>query len=195
MHHFYETRQRGMDMSEQGGSIVALIQFNPIVGDIEGNAHRLEQLIRTAAASGAVVCVSTELAICGYPPRDLLMQSQFVELSQHAAFALDVEIPSLIGTPTVQIMFEENQETVLPFLEIKHQSRLLPVNNYFQPMTSLMRHVILIPMIGQGLLARFLEPSNLESQFARMHGKWLEKHLRNTMQIRLNNWLSGVDKA
>ena len=56
MHHFYETRQRGMDMSEQGGSIVALIQFNPIVGDIEGNAHRLEQLIRTAAASGAVVC-------------------------------------------------------------------------------------------------------------------------------------------
>lgn len=137
MHHFYETRQRGMDMSEQGGSIVALIQFNPIVGDIEGNAHRLEQLIRTAAASGAVVCVSTELAICGYPPRDLLMQSQFVELSQHAAFALDVEIPSLIGTPTVPdhvrgkpgngVAFLGNQAPV----KIVARKQLLPTYDVF----------------------------------------------------------------
>ena len=137
MHHFYETRQRGMDMSEQGGSIVALIQFNPIVGDIEGNAHRLEQLIRNAAASGAVVCVSTELAICGYPPRDLLMQSQFVELSQHAAFALDVEIPSLIGTPTVPdhvrgkpgngVAFLGNQAPV----KIVARKQLLPTYDVF----------------------------------------------------------------
>ncbi len=137
MHHFYETRPRGMDMSEQGGSIVALIQFNPIVGDIEGNAHRLEQLIRTAAASGAVVCVSTELAICGYPPRDLLMQSQFVELSQHAAFALDVEIPSLIGTPTVPdhvrgkpgngVAFLGNQAPV----KIVARKQLLPTYDIF----------------------------------------------------------------
>ena len=101
MHHFYETRVRGMVMSEQGGSIIALLQLNPTVGDIGGNAARLERFAQLASASGAVVSVSTELAICGYPPRDLLMQSSFVELAQQAALSLNVEIPSLIGTPTV----------------------------------------------------------------------------------------------
>lgn len=101
MHHFYETRARGMVMSEQGASVIALLQINPTVGDLEGNAARLERFIQTASASGAVACVSTELAICGYPPRDLLMQSSFVEFAQNAAFELNVPIPSLIGTPTL----------------------------------------------------------------------------------------------
>lgn len=101
MHHFYESRALGMVMGEQDGGIIALLQLNPTVGDIAGNANRLERFIQTAAASGAVASVSTELAICGYPPRDLLMQSKFVELAQQATFALDVAIPSLIGTPTM----------------------------------------------------------------------------------------------
>ena len=101
MHHFYETRVRGMVMSEQDGGIIALLQINPTVGDLTGNAQRLEHFIQTATAHGAAACVSTELAICGYPPRDLLMQSSFVELAQQAALSLNVDIPSLIGTPTV----------------------------------------------------------------------------------------------
>ena len=101
MHQSYETRIRGMTMSEQEASIIALLQLNPTVGDLEGNAARLERFIQIAASSGAAACVSTELAICGYPPRDLLMQSSFVERSQQAASSLNVEIPSLIGTPTM----------------------------------------------------------------------------------------------
>jgi len=101
MHQSYETRILGMVMSEQAASIIALLQLNPTVGDLEGNAARLERFIQIAASSGAAACVSTELAICGYPPRDLLMQSSFVERSQQAASSLDVEIPSLIGTPTM----------------------------------------------------------------------------------------------
>ena len=90
-----------MVMGEQGASVIALLQLNPTVGDIKGNTKRLEQFIETASSYGAVACVSTELAICGYPPRDLLMQSSFVELAQQAALSLDVAIPSLIGTPTI----------------------------------------------------------------------------------------------
>ena len=101
MHQSYETRIRGMTMSEQEASIIALLQLNPTVGDLEGNAARLERFIQIAASSGAAACVSTELAICGYPPRDLLMQSSFVERSQQAASSLNVEVPSLIGTPTM----------------------------------------------------------------------------------------------
>ena len=46
MHHFYETRPRGMLMGEQEGSIIALLQLNPTVGDIAGNAERLEHLFK-----------------------------------------------------------------------------------------------------------------------------------------------------
>ena len=101
MHHFYETRPCGTVMSGQDESLIALLQLNPTVGDIAGNAKRLEQFIEVAASSGAAVSVSTELAICGYPPRDLLMQPKFVELAQQSALDLKVEMPSLIGTPTV----------------------------------------------------------------------------------------------
>ena len=88
-------------MSEQGASIIALLQMNPTVGDLTGNAQRLERFVQMAKANGAVVSVSTELAICGYPPRDLLMQSSFVELAEQSALSLEVDIPSLIGTPTI----------------------------------------------------------------------------------------------
>ncbi len=137
MHHFYETQHSGTDMSEQDASIVALLQFNPTVGDIAGNAERLEHLIRLAAESGAVACVSTELAICGYPPRDLLMQSQFVELAQQAAFGLDVGIPSLIGTPTIPDHAREKPGNGVAFLgneapvKIVARKQLLPTYDIF----------------------------------------------------------------
>ena len=45
MHQSYETRIRGMTMSEQEASIIALLQLNPTVGDLEGNAARLERCL------------------------------------------------------------------------------------------------------------------------------------------------------
>ena len=41
----------------------------------------------------------TELAICGYPPRDLLLQTEFINKSQKIASQLDVDLPVLVGTP------------------------------------------------------------------------------------------------
>ena len=46
-----------------------------------------------------LVTISTELAISGYPPRDLLLQPDFVRMSQQQASSLSVEIPVLVGTP------------------------------------------------------------------------------------------------
>ena len=88
MHHCYETPTRGMVMGEQGASVIALLQLNPTVGDIKGNTKRLEQFIETASSYGAVACVSTELAICGYPPRDyadLNLDQPIVESSTEAS--------------------------------------------------------------------------------------------------------------
>ncbi|MAI09316.1 MAG: NAD+ synthase, partial [Euryarchaeota archaeon] len=57
---------------------IALLQADPTVGDLAGNAERLLALVEQAAETGASVAVSTELGITGYPPRDLLMSPEFV---------------------------------------------------------------------------------------------------------------------
>lgn len=45
------------------------------------------------------MAITTELAISGYPPRDLLLQPDFIRMSQQQASSLSVDIPVLVGTP------------------------------------------------------------------------------------------------
>ena len=58
---------------------VGLAQINTTVGDFAGNVARLRDGYDEAAAAGAEIVVAPELAITGYPPRDLLLKSGFVE--------------------------------------------------------------------------------------------------------------------
>lgn len=81
------------------GEFVALLQLNPIVGDIDANVAEIERAIALAAANGAVIAWTSELAVCGYPPRDLLLEEGFVVRCQDAANAVQSPIPTLIGTP------------------------------------------------------------------------------------------------
>jgi len=78
---------------------VSLLQMDPKVGDLGGNAARLEGLLQQAAEAGGAVAVSTELAVCGYPPRDLLLESDFVDRALAAALEITASVPALIGTP------------------------------------------------------------------------------------------------
>jgi NAD+ synthase (glutamine-hydrolysing) len=57
---------------------VALCQFNPVVGDLGGNAERMIAALGIAEEAGADVAVFPELAITGYPPEDLLLKPGFV---------------------------------------------------------------------------------------------------------------------
>ncbi len=57
---------------------IALAQINPTVGDFRGNSAKIVDFARRAAAVGADLVVFSELAICGYPPADLLEKSSFV---------------------------------------------------------------------------------------------------------------------
>ena len=58
---------------------VGLAQTNTTVGDFAGNVTRLREAYDEAAAAGAEIIVAPELAITGYPPRDLLLKNGFVE--------------------------------------------------------------------------------------------------------------------
>lgn len=58
---------------------LALAQLNPTVGDLTGNRKLAEAACTRAARAGAKLVALPELAICGYPPMDLLESAGFVE--------------------------------------------------------------------------------------------------------------------
>jgi NAD+ synthase (glutamine-hydrolysing) len=56
----------------------AIGQFNPLVGDYRGNCQRLAALAQEAKHFEADLLIVPELAVCGYPPKDLLLRRGFV---------------------------------------------------------------------------------------------------------------------
>jgi NAD+ synthase (glutamine-hydrolysing) len=57
---------------------IALAQINVIVGDLVGNADRIIAQARAAHTAGVDLVVTPELALCGYPPEDLLLRPVFL---------------------------------------------------------------------------------------------------------------------
>ena len=58
---------------------VALAQLNTTVGDLAGNEARILDAYRRATVAGAEIVVAPELAITGYPPRDLLQRETLID--------------------------------------------------------------------------------------------------------------------
>lgn len=56
----------------------ALMQLNLTIGDIEGNAERIMSAVSMAKEKDANLCITSELALIGYPPRDLLLNRAFI---------------------------------------------------------------------------------------------------------------------
>src|SRR3954453_19294879 len=57
---------------------VALAQINTTVGDIVGNEAKILAAYNCGLSAGAGVVITPELALTGYPPRDLLLRKAFV---------------------------------------------------------------------------------------------------------------------
>src|SRR5687768_5443428 len=73
---------------------IALGQINPTVGDIAGNSRKIVEFSARAAAEGAGVIVFPELAVIGYPPKDLLLKPQFVEDNLAALGRIASRVPA-----------------------------------------------------------------------------------------------------
>jgi NAD+ synthase (glutamine-hydrolysing) len=84
---------------------IALAQIDTTVGDFAGNAARIRAATERARAAGAALVVFPELALCGYPPRDLLDFPEFLdraartlaELAAPAAWSRGVAV--VVGFP------------------------------------------------------------------------------------------------
>ena len=72
---------------------LALAQINPLVGDLAGNGEQLLEACRSAASAGAGLVVAPELALWGYPPRDLLLRPALRQQQQIALDRLAAELP------------------------------------------------------------------------------------------------------
>ncbi len=81
---------------------LALLQVNPTVGALMANADAIADAMRRVPAN-TDLCITPELALCGYPPRDLLLQGAFVARVRTAldrlAEATRDGPPVLVGLP------------------------------------------------------------------------------------------------
>ncbi|WOB68888.1 NAD+ synthase [Microcystis aeruginosa] len=123
---------------------IAIAQLNPIVGDIEGNAQRILEAAQTAFNQGAELLLTPELSLCGYPPRDLLLNLGFVEKMSRHLQLLSQQLPEklavLVGfvekNPSATVRGEKplfNSIALLKSQEIKQifTKRLLPTYDVF----------------------------------------------------------------
>jgi NAD+ synthase/NAD+ synthase (glutamine-hydrolysing) len=80
---------------------IGLVQINPTVGDLSGNAARIRAAV--AGAPPADLFVTSEMALTGYPARDLLLEPAFIARTRAVADALAAELgasaPVLVGLP------------------------------------------------------------------------------------------------
>ena len=93
---------------------IGLCPLNPTVGSVEANVEAMCERVELACRGGGVgngvlgdyrpdLVVFPELAVCGYPPKDLLLQSGFVERCERAVAGMGARLPTgvtvLVGTP------------------------------------------------------------------------------------------------
>ena len=81
---------------------IALAQINPTVGDIPGNAELIRAAISKAKSEKARLIVFPELAIIGYPPKDLLLKPAVLDQCHAAVEKLAEQsqgITAVIGLP------------------------------------------------------------------------------------------------
>ncbi|MBU0601627.1 MAG: NAD+ synthase [Gammaproteobacteria bacterium] len=81
---------------------IAVAQINCVVGDIDHNANLILDAARAAHGQGAHLVLTPELALCGYPPEDLLLRADFHRACARALARIAAEAPDvalLVGHP------------------------------------------------------------------------------------------------
>ena len=130
---------------------ISLAQINPIVGDFEYNLNKILDYTKQASLNKSDLIVFSELVICGYPPKDLLLKKQFIydckkylNLLKEKIKLISPKIAVIIGFPEdntkegkplfnslalIQngIIIATRQKTLLPTYDVFDEDR------YFEP--------------------------------------------------------------
>ncbi len=83
---------------------IAIAQLNPTIGDLSKNTQKIVEVAQFAANENARILLTPELSLCGYPPRDLLLNPSFIKFLsielQNLAQNLPSKLAVLVGTVT-----------------------------------------------------------------------------------------------
>ncbi len=126
---------------------VALYPINPTIGDLEGNASLIAASLDHARLNGADLAVFPELALCGYPPKDLLLQHGFIEACATKARELGERrtqgLTAVFGVPLASASPGRIANSLVAYGDNKfidsYDKRLLPTydvfdeDRYFEP--------------------------------------------------------------
>jgi NAD+ synthetase len=127
---------------------LALAQINTTIGDFAGNLRKIHAAVERARAERADVVILPELAVCGYPPGDLLERPSFlrdqtraleelVPASRDVAILTGAVLPAPQGAPkhlsNAAVLLDRGEiahvqaKTLLPTYDVFDEAR------YFQP--------------------------------------------------------------
>lgn len=132
---------------------IAISQLNYIIGDIDGNTAKILDAISKAKAENADLIIFSELAVCGYPPKDLLDYPNFIDRCESAVKLIGEnsnDIGVIIGAPSWSniergkklynsAFFYENKKllkridkTLLPTYDVFDEYRYFESNKIFE---------------------------------------------------------------
>lgn len=113
---------------------IALAQFDFPVGDIAGNTTRIIEMIATAREEfDADLVLFPELALCGYPPEDLLLRPRFLADCEAAMAQIAASvsgITAIVGWPQSHGSVVYNAASVLRDGKVEHTYRKRELPNY-----------------------------------------------------------------
>ncbi|OGQ22601.1 MAG: NAD+ synthase [Deltaproteobacteria bacterium RIFCSPLOWO2_02_FULL_44_10] len=130
---------------------IAVAQINSTIGDFEGNTKKILDRLAWAEKAEADLLLFPELAVCGYPPQDLLFHPSFIDRCTQAVRDISEKTSStavVLGYPSVNTtssgraffnaagffaegkMLCEHQKALLPNYDVFDEKR------YFEPGTS-----------------------------------------------------------
>jgi len=119
---------------------ITIAQLNFLIGDFTGNVDKMLEAVETAKEEGADIICFSELATCGYPPRDFLEFNDFIRQAEKAIKRLAKaakKIAIVVGSPARNPVVEGkdlfNAAYFLADGKIKHVAHkaLLPTYDVF----------------------------------------------------------------
>ena len=122
---------------------IAMAQLNMTVGDFEGNLRKMLEAVGRAKEQGADLLTFPELAVCGYPPEDLLFKPHFIDGNRRY---LEKLVEASAGI-TIVAGFADGNDGIYNAAAVIHNGKLVDVyhkiflpnygvfdeNRYFRP--------------------------------------------------------------
>ena len=113
---------------------VAIAQINSTVGDLQGNAAKIIKYTEKAKDYGTDIICFPELALCGYPPEDLLLKPKFISANVNAlknlAKTINGNVIAIVGFADGKFKEAYNAAAVIYNGQIKGVYRKIFLPNY-----------------------------------------------------------------